>query len=229
VIARGLAANPAERYRSMTELGAALHAPGRRTGRRAVIASAALAIVAGGAAVIVWQTSEPAREAPAIAVAPDARIAVPDAGALAVVRDAAALVAQDAAVAVELDAAKPDATTTVVRRPPPPVEPPVDDATARARMRELMTKWKAAWDAGKLAEARRFSEQAITYARGNPDPRVVSATASCQLADEKRAREHLSKLPRGDGMSRIAVVKVCRRSGIELEDLLTPDEARHAH
>src|SRR5690606_10295693 len=112
----------------------------------------------------------------------------------------------------------------VPRRPPPPV----DDATARARYREHYARWKAASTANQWPLARREAEQAIVYARGNPEPRVLAATSSCKLGDEARARLHLRKLPRSAGMHRIAVAIACRRAGIELEDLLTEDEARAA-
>jgi hypothetical protein len=72
------------------------------------------------------------------------------------------------------------------------------------------------------------AEATIPYARNNSAPRRHAAMAACYLHDEKRARAHFAKLPKGDVQNRITVVKVCRARGHELGDLLTELEAVRA-
>ncbi len=256
VVARGLAARPADRFASMTELGAALRAPQPR--RRHIATFGAIALGILGAiviAAIAWPRDRAPSPAPgAVSSTPDTpRDSEPvvepprDSGALATATPANAVgdpprdstelaTATSPPTQAGSDAngsARPKPTTPAAPPPdratatPPPA--PLDRATATARVLELVGQAKAAWKAGDITSARKFAEQAIGYDPAHPDPRTIAATSSCRLGDDKRAREHLGKLPRSQSSSRIAVVKVCRRYGIELDELLTPDEARVAH
>lgn len=152
---------------------------------------------------------------------------------ITVSRDASVVRTRIAAIAPGPDAAMDeevaDDTTIEIDAGTPPaprVQPPPDPRVAR--WRELRAEWSAALGAKDYQKSRELAEQAIPLMPEDPEARTIAATSSCHLGDEQRARTHLGKLPRSAGMSRIAVVKVCRRTGIELDDLLTELEAIRA-
>jgi predicted Ser/Thr protein kinase len=222
VVARGLAANPADRFPSMAALRAALQGPTRERRRASLVAGGAAGALAA-IALVSWQlagSASDARPEPAVA-----QLELDAAAASVPTLDA---VAGDAATPpgeLAPDAAAGD-PSSVQRLPPPRPSPPLDAATAREHARELYASYRAAAAAKDWATARRHAEAAIPFARGDPEFRVIAATSSCKLGDEPRARTHLGKLPRSASPQRIAVVSVCRRDGIELDDLLTEAEAR---
>ncbi|MFN0251534.1 MAG: protein kinase domain-containing protein [Kofleriaceae bacterium] len=230
LVARGLAADPADRFPSMIALAAALRGPRSNRVWIAALGSAALTLTVVAVGWRLAGSSAPT----AIAAAPlDASLDAPlDGPAIIDQPDAAVaivppIISDAAPAAIPNDASnvgQPHPDTNPVRARPTPSDP----ATVVERTREFRAKWKEAWDGGDFHEARRLAEAAITIDLRNPEPRVLSATASCALGDEPRARGHLGKLPSSEGQSRIAVVRSCRRRGIELVDMLTADEARYA-
>lgn len=221
-IVRGLAVKPDDRFPSMIALDAALAGPPRRTRTRTLglaAAAAAAATIATIAIAVAWPRDD------------DGAPATPAASSTPATADAPHPDAAPAAVAtatVEPDAGVDAATAADARPAPRRTSPPAAPLTAAeevAAMKELRASWMAAIERGDHRAARAFAEKAIAVIPSHPDPRTVAATSSCRLGDEKRARAHLAKLPRSQGMARISVVRICRRLGFELDDLLTESES----
>jgi serine/threonine protein kinase len=216
VIARGLAADAADRFASMDELLAALRSGPRRAPLLAVGGGIAALVVIVGVALAVtrpWAGDERAAGGTTPA---------PDAGSVPV----SAVAAPDAAAASPVDAAVDapvDARVEVSSRTPPPPPPPslsIDEVKVRyAAFKEEVREATARGDLRAVAEA---AEKAIPLGRrlGTAEPQSIAIAMSCRLGDEPRARAAFKALPRDQVYLRQEAVTACRRYGIELGDLL---------
>jgi len=222
VIARGLAADPAERFASMEELLGALRRGARSRAKVAMLAAAVVIVASGG---VVAALALSGGEASRAVVGADAAVVAP-------VATVEVVVPPDAAPPVEAVAPVDAAPAAGAAPSRPRVEQPARDPAAgltrdqlAERVQTLRGEWRASTDGGDLRAARAAAERAIPFARrlGSTEPQEIVMVLSCRLGDERAARAAFADLPRGTPNARFHqedLVRLCRSHGMELGDLL---------
>ncbi|MBK9034518.1 MAG: serine/threonine protein kinase [Myxococcales bacterium] len=225
ICARGLAADPDERFASLAAVRDALRGPAPPRRRRLVgvgVGVAALALVAvvvgRGGRRAAAPTRAPAVDDRALAAAP-----APDAGVAAVApvevpSDATVVDAMVADVAADIDARAPPGSAPRRAAVGPP--PGMDRAAVAARYHELHGAALAAFHRGDARRALAGAEQAIPWAQGDPDARNLAAIAACHVGDAARARRHLASIPQGE--MRAQIIGICRDHDLELSGEAAP-------